>query len=189
MTCIAGKKKGGVWCVGDGRGGLLGPDELNVVKEPVQVGHLAKARAASYLGRPTPARSPTRGPSVGVRGLDGQLGTGQADSSLEPVAVKAQICVGCGAAPHVRRRWWPALLWANAAVRWAKARAVALSPVEVAGPSAVSQLSLGEGHTCALGKGGQVWCWGSGGSGAAWGRAPELLRRAYTGRGSTSLSA
>ena len=161
---------GAVTCWGSNREGQLGNGTTTDSGTPVDVIGLASGITAISAGDGHMcALTDQGGVKCWGRNHDGQLGNGTTVDSSTPVDVlglaSGVIAVSAGVAHNC------VLLSGGSSECWGFNGFGALgdgtehdsaTPVKVTGlPYAVTAISAGGTHTCALTRGGDVWCWGS----------------------------
>lgn len=171
-TCAL-RSDGTVWCWG--RGGELGTNSVSSSSVPVQVPslvgvqHLANANEGGTSLRSLACAQLTGGElrCWSSDNVDGQLGTGDQNSSRTPIAVMGVT----DATAHTASLNHNCAVRADGTYCWGASQFVGdgsverrLSPVRVS-TTRFAQIDGGFMHTCARETGGAVYCWGANGSG------------------------
>jgi alpha-tubulin suppressor-like RCC1 family protein len=162
---------GGVKCWGGNSTGELGNGSTSNSRTPVDVVGLSSGVTAITAGfYHTCALSIGGGVKCWGQGLSRQLGNGSLSNSATPVdvvgltsgvtAIAAGLSLTCAVMSGGSVKCWGADGWG--ALGNGSGTSVNVTPIDVAGlGSAVSAITAGSNHTCALTTGGGVKCWGA----------------------------
>lgn len=168
-TCAL-DQDGTVWCWGSNSHGQLGDGTTTDRSSPSEVRLDTEAVAVSAGGEHTCALTTAGGVKCWGRNDAGQLGDGTTDDRSLPedvvghtggvIGIAAGHSHTCVLTKNGRVQCWGSNGWGRLGNASIELDSFSSVPVDVGGLDAVSAVSAGGEHSCAVVADGSVWCWG-----------------------------